>query len=149
MKIIVSVLFTAVLLCGCQKPETPKPATNKIQRWEYKVVSVECYAHHMAHMAMLQLGTNSDWAFQQMSSAESLSGFFDIVSFPSVHDYSSDLPERYSPDLPKLGSDGWELVSAVPLLETMPRAEYGRGDQTKVYSNMRTGEIILIFKRPK
>jgi len=140
MKIIVSVLFAAALLCGCQKSETPKPATpepatNRIQTWEYKVVEVENYAHGQAIKALYESDTNVDLGVEHLLFANSHDGSF---GFSGGYD-------KYSVDLYKLGSDGWELVAAVPQLETEPSAQY----RNTRFNNTRTGKIILIFKRPK
>jgi hypothetical protein len=135
MKIIVSVLFTAALLCGCQKHETPKPAANKTQQWEYKTVEVENYAHGQAIKALYESETNLDLMVKHLFFANSHDGSFE---FSGGYD-------KYSVDLYKLGSDGWELIAAVPQLETEPNAQY---ENTR-FNNTRTGKIILIFKRPK
>jgi len=144
MKIIVSVLITAALLCGCQKPAAPKPATNKIQCWEYKVVTVANYARYVRHIALSQMLTN-EAAREQLLWAERVPGWFDFDAI-----YATNMTyEKYIVDFDRLGSDGWELVSAVTLLETIPDAQYGTENHPKEFDNTRTGEIILFFKRPK
>ena len=146
MKIIVSVLFAAALLCGCQKSETPKPATpepatNRIQTWEYKVVEVANYARYQAMEALFESDTNSALGKFHLNLAERRDGSFEFgASYDTNKTY-----EKYDVDFYRLGSDGWELVAAVPQLETEPSAQY----RNTRFNNTRTGKIILIFKRPK
>jgi hypothetical protein len=78
--------------------------------------------------------TNVTQGLKDVHQAESGAGGFDFAG----------KLEFYGADLQQLGADGWELVSAVPQIETIPGAQ-----ATDLrFSNMRTGKIILIFKKP-
>jgi hypothetical protein len=130
MKKILCLVTSTALLCGCgQKPS----------HWDYKVVTVENHAHKAAIDAMIGPSTN---ALDQWRAAKRDDGDF------------------YDLDIDELGHKGWELVSALPQTETVPDADF---DDTPVYnpttqqmdpnrvrfSNIRTGKIVLIFKRPE
>lgn len=145
MKTTFALLFAAMLLCGCQKTAAP-PAATKIQKWEYKVVQVENYAHYTEKMAVLNvMKTNSDLATIEIQYAEKDCGSFDFDSTYLNEKYG----DQYAVDFDKLGADGWELISAVPKLETLPNVEYGSEVNPHTFNNTRTATIILLFKRPK
>ncbi len=117
MKLIFSI-FAAALLCGCQ----PK--------WEYKTVTIDNLAADAAFLLLNDKAKSATEAMKGYDSANASPGTFNLET-PTV------LGITNTPDsLNHLGREGWELVSAVPQIETLK-------------SNIRTGKIILIFKRPK
>lgn len=149
MKIVVA-LIAAALLCGCQKSSSP--SESKVQRWEYKVVTIENFAHRMEHSAFEEMSTNTDAGLSHSKSAKSDSGSFLFDGAKGGDEYAADL--YY------LGNDGWELVSAIPQMETVPDAEKYHGqdfdsatsslkDGYTHFNNIRTGKVTLIFKRPQ
>jgi hypothetical protein len=148
------IILATTLLCGCSKPATPTTtsAESKIQRWEYKVVTVENFAGYLKESAFQESLTNTDLGLKHDRDADSGAGSF-------LFDGAQGGGKYYA-DLYYLGNDGWELVSAVPQLETVPDAEKFHGqdfdsasgtlkDGYTHFNNVRTGKIILIFKRPK
>jgi hypothetical protein len=149
MKSALCLLTLAALLCGCNK--TAAPDASASPRWEYKTVTVKNFAGVMKDVAYQEMLTNApDWQKHERS-ADSGSGDFHLDSGGQMGEYGADLRQ--------LGSDGWELVSAVPQIETVADAESFHGqdydaassslkDGYTHFSNVRTGQIILIFKRP-
>lgn len=115
MKTAIAILITALLLCGC----------HKTRLWEYKVVELENSAHHLVAGSVDLSGKYLD--------AQKEPGDFKLDSL--------EAPDAFNTDLNNLGSDGWELIAAVPQTETEHPVD-------KSPSNIRTGKIILIFKRP-
>ena len=111
---------------------------GEARRWDYKVVEVENFNHHMKEVAFNEFLTNEAEGSKHIHFAEDDPGDFHLDSGGSA--------DKYGADLYQLGSDGWELVSAVPQSETLPGVETSLGDK---YNNVRTGKIILILKRPK
>jgi len=143
MKATITILITTALLCGCKPSASVPLSANK---WEYKVVTVKNFEYYMQEEAYKN-GTDLD----KIRNAKSGAGDFQlVVTGPSWK--GSD----YGVDLNALGQEGWELVSAVPQAETVPDAETGeRWDPNKAsfssyrsFNNVRTGKVILIFKRP-
>jgi hypothetical protein len=143
-KQLVSIIIAVIFLTGCSKP----PQTFTPQHWEYKVVTVENIEHSMKEDAYTVMQTNSDLGLKQVRTADADYGDFYLDL--------GDATGKYSVNIQALGKDGWELVSAVPQIEAVPNAE-ADGDEydaeTKTFStikftNIRTGKIILIFKRP-
>lgn len=123
MKTVPVILAAAALLCGCGQKQADVPAP----RWEYKVVVAENDAHHQESMYWQQVQTNS----QAMD--------FASLERRGVGDF--DFQDKNNLD--RLGTEGWELVSAIPQTETMhpPNNDFA-------IDAIRTGKIILIFKRP-
>lgn len=144
-------IFAAALLCGCTKvPSTPVASKSETpMRWEYKVVEVDNFEGEMKADAHREMLTNApDW-LQHSRAADSASGNFVLNGSAAMGKYGAPLYD--------LGYDGWELVSAIPQTETIPDAEKFHGqdfiagklqDGYTHFSNIRTGKIILIFKRP-
>ena len=119
-----------------------------VKRWEYKIVEVDNFAHYLKDEAFKEFDTNAALGLKDVRSADSSAGTFGL-------DYENG---KYGIDLPQLGADGWELVSAVPLLETLPWVEYQYGTiynsdthqldpNIQKFNNIRTGEIRLVLKR--
>ena len=140
------VCFCGILLAaGCGKP--PEKMAPPV--WEYKVVVVENFAHEMEKNAEHEMSTNTSSGLDNLRYYKSDPGSFDFEA--SL--YSSE-------SLISMGGAGWELVSAVPQIETIPDAEYLAGHtyipSTSTlnpdylpFANTRTGKVILLFKRPK
>lgn len=135
MKTLFYLLAATALLCGCNQ----KPAPVK---WEYKEVVVE---------------NRLDTEHLDLNSTNFLDAYRYEKSDPGDFDFDSPEPRKYHQALDDYGADGWELVSAVPMTETIPKAEYSTGfdysrtppiEDFKPFINIRTGKIILIFKRP-
>lgn len=123
MKIIatLAVATLAALLCGCNKPSQPT-----VQKWEYKVVEKENFEHQMADLAFKEMVTNgAAWQADTASAINNTGTFLLDV------------------DLAEQGKQGWELVSAIPLTETTHPVAHD-----EIIAAVRTGEVILIFKRP-
>ncbi len=120
MKTILCLVAAVALLAGCSKP-----ASAIRVKWEYQTVEVENYEHKAGQTA----STNAPINWQDVQVFDALPGgfFFD------------------DQNLNKLGSDGWELVSSIPQIETMSDAALSASHE---FNNIRTGKIILIFKRP-
>jgi hypothetical protein len=127
---VLVLVLVLVLDSGCQKPAAITPPV----RWEYKIVEEENFQHYMersAYTNQIDLGKIRD--------AKNRPGNFDL-------------------DFYQFGQDGWELVCAIPEIETVPDAEYFDGqdyhetepyftDRYKHFVNLRTGKILFIFKR--
>jgi len=137
-------VIAASLLAGCSRRATQPPSG-----WEYKVVSVENSDHGIVNSASAMMQTNVVAALKAVRLAKADAGSFHLESGPNG---------EYSDYINVLGAQGWELVSAVPQIETIPDAEQEVGTafnpDTKTlassffrFSNVRTGRIILIFKR--
>ena len=137
---MLAVLSTA--LTGCEPKDTaPHKIIFTTQKWDYKSIEIDCYQHEMAKEAFPTNNAVTDIKLYQY--AQSSPGDF-----------------RYTDRaIADLGAQGWELVSAVPELETIPDADYvGAGDlnpntgklepNTFKAVNIRTGKILLIFKKP-
>lgn len=139
MKTALCLLAATVLLSGCSKSAAPAGVT----KWEYKVVTFENFEHHMHELADQEFTTNTDLGLQDLVYADRDAGDFHLDFFPTN---VADLNNSMSTDIYSLGNQGWELVSAVPQTETI----YAKDDvgSSREYSNVRTGKIILIFKRP-
>src|SRR5580698_9433543 len=149
MKNLFCTLVTVALLSGCKKPAS---STATEQRWEYKVVEVKNFAGYMKTAAYQEMTTNApNWEDHERA-ADSGAGDFHLDSNSQMGEYGADMYQ--------LGADGWELVSAVPQIETIPDAKSFHGqdfdastgklvDGYTHFTNTRTGKIILIFKRPK
>ncbi|HEY2329170.1 MAG TPA: hypothetical protein VGI63_05095 [Verrucomicrobiae bacterium] len=148
MKTAIFILAVA-LICGCNKPTATAPA--RIQ-WEYKVVQVENYARQLKDSAFAEMRTNQALGLQHWRDAWNDRGNFYLDSLGAGNDYSVDFSQ--------LGSDGWELVAALPQTETLPGVEYQDGStfnpntekldpNIQKFNNMRTGKIIFIFKRQR
>lgn len=134
--------FALILLPGCSKPPAPV-------KWEYEVITVENTEHWYWQMSYHEMETNSAGALEHMRANKADAGGFSLDF--ATKDYGADIRAE--------GRDGWELVSAVPQLETVPDAEYDAGDTYNAdtgkftprrlpFANVRTGKVILIFKRP-
>ena len=119
MKTTFTVLLLGAALCGCQKPPPP----GVIQKWEYKTLTLENSEHAAEEYYRSQLYTNTA-ALSFMDLNRSATGDFDL-------------------DFGSLGGGGWELVSAIPQLETTHLTGHD-----EIISAVRTAKIILIFKRP-
>jgi hypothetical protein len=128
-----SALILAALLCGCSKQSDPSLA---IKKWEYKVATVENTEHYYKKQHQEEATTNSVDGHLHMRWDDADPG-----------DVSLDFAygKNYGTDLNDYGSDGWELVSTIPMLETIPDAGYTEYDK---FTNIRVGKVILIFKRP-
>jgi hypothetical protein len=142
-------LILAALLCGCAKHH---------QQWEYKIITVENAYHRLSVTASNErMSTTNDdkWIFDDRR-ARSDAGYFDIENGDTEGVNGHNF---YGSKLAEMGANGWELVSAVPQLETSPDAEYLAGldyengnngkEIYKPFTNIRTGNILLIFKRPQ
>ena len=114
-------ICASAFICGC------KPAPTIATKWEYKTVEADNYAHAAVQEAYLVMKTNSDQGLRDIRSSENSIGGF------------------WMDDLYKYGQDGWELVAAVPQIETVDAKDY---DDRRI-ANVRTGKIILLFKRPE
>jgi hypothetical protein len=118
--LLASAVTAAALLCGCQKAAAPI-------RWEYKMVALENYEHEAAHAAYKGMDTNQKQGLYEMQQADGSAGDF-----------------SFTKEVKELGRDGWELVAAVPQTETID-AKFRAGSS----ANIRTGKILLVFKRPE
>jgi hypothetical protein len=138
---LISIIITAALLCGCRKPA--QRATS-IQYWEYKVVTVK----------------NDIGEIEEYEATNKIpsSAIIDCDSDSGEFHLNEGGSDDYRVDMDELGREGWELVSAVPQIETVPGAEKEVGTVFNVgtdkldpnmvkFTNIRTGKIILIFKR--
>jgi len=141
MKIILCLIAITALLTGCG--QNPAPQT-KIAHWEYKIVMVENFEHAMRHFASAELRTNIDLGLQHLQQSDAAAGNFVLDTGNAEMNENNSGVDTY-----KLGNEGWELVSAVPQIETIPDAKFSVGRDYKPFVNIRTGKIILIFKRPK
>jgi len=136
MKFTIFILAAVVLLFGCSKPAEPAKFATAT-RWEYKSITVEndAYKWELNHTGEIvdQYATNSKAApdYSSWEAARSFEGDFDL---------------NESQALDQAGRDGWELVNAIPVIQTVPQLE-DRVAGTR-YDNIRTGKIVLIFKRP-
>jgi hypothetical protein len=132
--LIALILIVSAILIYQQREEitATKMVADKLQtpatKWEYKVVEIENSKEKNLDDAL----TNNPPDIDKMMKSEEGAGF---LMFYEAHDYSG-LPVN----LIELGHDGWELVSAVPQVETV--VPYSS-------PNVRTKEVILLFRRPK
>jgi hypothetical protein len=124
-----------LFLCGCNK----SPVVPPIQKWEYKIVEVENFEHRMEESAQSEISTNSEAGLQDIASARFDAGDFHLDQPPGKE---TDL-EQFGLDIYALGQQGWELVSAIPQTETTHPVSHD-----DVIASVRTGKVILIFKRP-
>jgi hypothetical protein len=147
--ISLSFLIAVAFLAGCSKPAAPVAAPPT--HWEYKVVTIENFNHSLDAYGYAMMQTNVDRGLEVIRDAKNDSGDFHL---------EDGTDDKYYANINQLGADGWELVSAVPQIETIPDAEKEEGtvfnadsgklDQSIVkFTNIRTGKIILIFKRAK
>ena len=115
-------IILAALLCGC------RPA-----KWEYKVEVVPNTAIAAESAALSEAVKNETSGDEHLRDAKRDAGEFklDEISGPF--------------QLYKYGINGWELVAAIPQTETIGDAHNYSGEK---FSNVRTRNIILIFKRP-
>jgi hypothetical protein len=138
MKILFAFVAT-LLLAGCNKP-VPVVQPPAAQHWEYRVEEVSNSEDYNIRAAFQEVKTNIIAAERHLGAAQRNAGGFILVTSPG------DGWRRDSAiDISKIGAEGWELVSAIPQCETI----YATDDITEQkYPNVRTGKIILIFKRP-
>jgi hypothetical protein len=140
MKKLLCFLAATALLCGCGKPAAPPPAPAI--HWEYKTVEVENSQHGYLLRSKTKVASD-EW----------------IEAFRSEKSDPGDF-WRLENELDKIGSDGWEIVACMPELESLPQAEFFDGQdyhetephftpRYKPFVNIRTGKILLIFKRQK
>jgi hypothetical protein len=123
MKKLLCFLAAAALLSGCDKPAAP-------QKWEYK--TVELYNDSLQGVKeALALDQGPVQNAYNLKIAEEFENGFSILKYDGC-----------GKTLVEAGEDGWELVSAVPELQT----SYHAGD-SKPY--IRTEKILLLFKRQK
>ncbi|MGD1089809.1 MAG: hypothetical protein ABR955_13975 [Verrucomicrobiota bacterium] len=135
MKNILCIIAAAALLCGCNKPtETPL-----LQKWEYKIVEVENFAHSMQGYYESEAKTNLNESVTGMALENEDIGEFNLDQPPGN---STDLGQ-YGMSINVLGQEGWELVSAIPQTETTHPINHD-----EIIASVRTGKIIFIFKRP-
>ncbi|MGA2178799.1 MAG: hypothetical protein ABSH15_04370 [Verrucomicrobiota bacterium] len=131
MKTTIYLVAIAALLCGCNKPS----------QWEYKTVEVDNSIH--GYLERAKTKTSDSERAEVYRTENSEPGDFGNLEI----------------QLAKIGDEGWELVGAVPELETPSQAERLDGNDLheteplvtpryKPFTNVRTGKIILIFKRP-
>jgi len=129
MKILLCIL-AAALLCGCHR-----------QQWEYRVLRFENSASiERSEAFMVRTNTSEEW-LKKSAYADYQSGFFNLEEKPPIAGL-----KNIEPDLATLGEEGWELVAAVPQTETIGGA---KTDLNVAFSNVRTLNIYLIFKRAK
>jgi hypothetical protein len=135
MKTIIALLIAA-LFCGCNKTSAPVMASTAKQKtqWDYKIITVENFAHALHESAMQEQQTNTILGGRHLLYADNNGGDFD---------FNTD--GKTGADFFQLGEDGWELVAAIPQTETVQ----SMNDVGVPQANIRTGKIILIFKRPK
>ncbi len=107
-------LLVLCLVCGCRP---------SVQRWEYNTRIVFNKAETAAEKPNLN---DPDW-WKEYARLKADSGSFD-----------------YDKALSEAGKEGWELVSCVPEIQTMPDAE-SRG---RHFENIRIARVTLFFKRP-
>ncbi|HEY1718543.1 MAG TPA: hypothetical protein VGH42_09670 [Verrucomicrobiae bacterium] len=149
MKDAIAILFAALVLCGCNKPAAPALEPKQV-RWEYKMITIENNAHGEATRA----SQKNPMDIEMYDGALSDSGSFDLDELDAA---TKEHPELFSVD--RAGKDGWELVSAIPQIETIAGAKFISGTDydpasgkvtphKEIFSNTRTGKIVLIFKRP-
>ena len=142
-------LFLAIcsIFAGCKKTPPPEPV---VARWEYKTVTVENFAGYMSENASEETKTNLNTGLEHQEQANAGMGSFDLEFSDS----------RYGCELYKLGQQGWEMVSAIPLIQTVPFAEAISGEtynpdtkslefEKSKFNNIRTGAVVLVFKRPQ
>ena len=128
--LVASMLIVSAILVYQQREEinATQMVADKLQvpttKWEYEVVMVENYNHTDEQRAFATNG---------LKEVEFLNGD------PGDFYFDSSL---MGVDLSKYASDGWELVAAVPQLETVRYVSDSP-------FNVRTGKIYLIFKRAK
>ncbi len=123
-------LFVVALLCGCSRPAISNPGAGST-KWEYRTETEE----NNIHSARNEISTDKTLSFEkQMEKA----GDMDRIGYIS--------PQTV--DLAKLGQDGWELVSAYTILETVSAPGITRATFDQRMPNTRTAKVIYIFKRP-
>jgi hypothetical protein len=143
MKTVIFIL-AAALLCGCNK------------KWEYKVVEFR-NSEGIATTELFLSKTNSthEW-LTKLDEANSSAGLFSLEMMPPIAGIKGNT--TISPDLDTMGKEGWELVAAVPQIETIAGAKFPDGidysdgkavEKQSTFSNTRTASIFLIFKRQK
>lgn len=136
-------LFIAVVACGCEKPVEKVQAATR-PKWEYKTVEVENYAFAEYSKKLEEYAkkpTRTEDERRDLKIAETIAGGFTI------------------PGLYELGEEGWELVSCVATVDTeWPKVRTGSRydrdrdklvDVEETQPNIRSGKLLLIFKRQK
>jgi hypothetical protein len=138
MKILFA--FVAILLlAGCNKP-APAGQPPAARHWEYRVEEVENYETTDAYNAVQEMKTNPIMGNARYELAQSVGGIFHFS-----HPPRPGSGPHSALDISALGAEGWELVSAIPQGETTYATDFSTHQN---YPNVRTGKIILIFKRP-
>lgn len=128
----VTIACFCLIACGCR----PK--------WEYQVLRFENSASvDHSETFMSRTNTTAEW-LKKLAFADNRTGYFDLEAQPPIAGMKS-----IEPDLATLGKQGWELVAAVPQTETIGDAKVEDGDKEVIFSNVRTVNIYLIFKREK
>jgi hypothetical protein len=123
---------------------------DKKKGWDYRVVEVENIAGYMKESAFEEMKTNGAEWMEHSRQADNTSGDFNFDTIIQMG--------KYGADLAAIGREGWELVAAVPQMETLPLVEYqdgtifnpatGRLDPNiQKFNNIRTKKIVLIFKK--
>lgn len=145
MNRLIAVILVPAIMGGC----APKQIVAKRQTWEYKIVEAD---NRIKDSSKLGDASSPDW-MKNYRARKSDAGNFSLAGDDVGYQYAGA-------ELNKLGADGWELVGIAPEAETVPDAEYFAGpdygrmesgkpaDIYKPFVNMRTGKMILVFKRP-
>lgn len=110
-------ILAAALLCGCNKPAAPTPPA----RWEYIMLEIENSSVDLEANAYKK--TPIDLQF---------------ITFLRENAATFDFPKN-TDELNRLGTNGWELVSATPLLCTT----YPESDSRPF---IRTEKVLLILR---
>lgn len=118
-------ILAAALLAGCSKPAEP---VQHPPRWEYKVLEFPNYDDRYDPQL---IQTN----YERYQLEKRMPGEFGLEQVPDTN-FPTD-------NLRQLGQQGWELVAAVPEIETIEDAGGHQG-----FHNVRTSKLDLIFKRP-
>ncbi len=123
---ILMVVMMAAATVGCGR-------STSYVFWEYKIITVENNEHAQESSDAMKLisGTNSDASgvLKDLQYDTTISGDFDLETKVNWN---------------SLEQDRWELAAAIPQTET----ESTKDLDGNVYANVRTGKVILIFKRP-
>jgi len=121
-----TLLADAILFSGCQ--QSSPPASSPGTKWEYRVVEVPNDNAARSYEAAMHNQTDTEQYLDH-----SAGSFSEALN--STNKSDSDLPLAFSDNLAADGLAGWELVSAVPELETHD-------------GFTRTEKLLLIYKRP-
>ena len=138
MRTYLGIGLAALLAAGCSQSQK-----ESHPRWEYRTMEVDCFQHWMSRNSFTNNVGQPDLKESEMAKQ-------DMGTF--------ELPLDVKAELSDMGHDGWEMVSAVPEIETVPNVEYPGGrvynpdtqkleETTIKAANIRTGKILLIFKR--